>query len=359
MTCNKTPRIAILIPAYNEEVVIAGTVASLLTAGATKDNIYVVDDKSTDETANIARKTGVNVYTVDENGGKANAQRKALHYFLLLQRYEWIIFMDGDTKVDANFLNALTEAAIRDPEVGLYVGQVKSIKNNHIFSAARAFDYTYSHDVAKHGQSNFNVVYVSPGCTSMYKSEALEKLEIDHNTLAEDMDLTIQMHRAGYKVKYVPSAIVHTQDPNTFEGYHKQTLRWYRGFWQVVKKHRTFGLTKKQPVDFYMMLLIADALIFNRVLWLAALAITMPLILPKLFLIDFGLCALIAFYTSFRTKRLDVIYKLPAYYWLSYLNFYAYMRAFVEIILFRKELLAWNKVKRYDFDSHTLNYKGN
>jgi cellulose synthase/poly-beta-1,6-N-acetylglucosamine synthase-like glycosyltransferase len=359
MYTNQQPRIAILIPAYNEEVVIEGTVASLLVAGCSKEHIYVVDDKSTDETAKIARGTGVNVYTVDENGGKANAQRKALQYFLLLQRYDWIIFMDGDTKVDKTFYKALLESIEDDPTVGLYVGQVKSVKNNHIFSAARAFDYTYSHDVAKHGQSNFNVVYVSPGCTSMYKSEVLAKLEIDHKTLAEDMDLTIQVHRAKYKVKYVPGAIVHTQDPSTFEGYHKQTIRWYRGFWQVVKKHRTFGFTKKQPVDFYMMLLIADALIFNRVLWLGILAATMPLVLPKLMLIDFGCCALIAFYTAFRTKRLDVIYKLPVYYWLSYVNFYAYMRAFVEIIVCKKELLAWNKVKRYDFDSHTLNHKGN
>lgn len=359
MYTKQIPKIAILIPVYNEEIVISGTISSLLVAGCSKEHIYVVDDKSTDETAKIARSTGVNVYTVNENGGKANAQQKALRYFLLLQRYDWIIFMDGDTRVDVNFLNAFIQASIKNPEVGLFLGQVKSVKNSHIYSASRAFDYTYGQDVAKQGQSNFNVVFVGPGCASMYNCGILAELEIDHRTLAEDMDLTMQVHRAEKKVKYVSDAIVNTQDPSTFKDYHKQILRWYRGFWQVVKKHKVLNFTKKQPVDFYMMLLIADALIFNRVLWLVILAITMPLVLPKLMAIDIGCCALIASYAAFRTKRLDVIYKLPIYYWLSYINFYAYMRAFVEIIVCKKELLAWNKVKRYDFNSHTINHKGN
>jgi len=345
-------KIGILIPAYNEEVVIKGTIESLINAGCSKSHIYVVDDKSTDNTAEIASSTGVNVYTVDENGGKANAQRKAIQYFLLLERYDWVIFMDGDTKVDENFLKAFSDAIYNDSTVGLYLGQVKSVKNSHIYSASRAFDYTYGQDVAKQGQSNFNVVFVGPGCASMYNCKVLANLEIDHMTLAEDMDLTMQVHRSKHKVEYVASAIVNTQDPSTFKDYHKQILRWYRGFWQVVRKHGVFSFSKKQPVDFYMMLLVADALVFNRVLWMIILAITMPLVLPKLLLIDAGCCALIAFYAAFRTKRLDVVYKLPLYYWLSYVNFYAYMRAFVEIIVCKKELLAWNKVKRYDFNSH-------
>lgn len=359
MLTNQSPRIAILIPAYNEEVVIEGTVASLLTAGCSKEHIYVVDDKSTDETANIARKTGVNVYTVDENGGKANAQKKALRYFLLIHRYDWIIFMDGDTKVDVNFLSAFTAEALNDPEVGLYVGQIQSARNDHIYSASRAFEYTYGQDVAKHGQSNFGVVYVSPGCASMYNCTVLAHLDIDHKTLAEDMDLTMQVHRANKKVKYVPSAIVNTQDPSTFKDYYKQILRWSRGFWQVVKKHGVLSIGRKQPVDFYMMLLIADSIIFNRILWLIIISIIAPASIITVCILDVGCYALIALYTSFRTKRLDVLYKLPVYYWLSYVNFYAYMRAFVEIIVCKKELLAWNKVTRYDFDSHTLNHKGN
>ena len=347
------PTIAVLITVYNEEPVIKQTIYSLVSADIPRRDIFIVDDKSTDNTATIAKSIGVNVFTVPKNGGKANAQKQGLSHFQLTERYDWVIFLDGDTKVDLYFYNAMFKVAnTAKPTVGLFVGQVKSVPNTHIYSAARAFDYTYSHDVAKEGQSKFDTVYVAPGCTSMYRSSVLKHLEIDHKTLAEDMDLTIQVHRLGYSVKYISNAIVNTQDPSTFGDYHKQTIRWYRGFWQVVKKHGILSFKKKQPVDLYMIMIILDALVLNRVFWTGFILATMPGSLPAIFLLDIGISALIAIYTAFRTKRLDVVYKLPIYYWLSYVNFYAYIRAFVEVVICNKELLAWNKVKRYEFESH-------
>jgi cellulose synthase/poly-beta-1,6-N-acetylglucosamine synthase-like glycosyltransferase len=344
------PKIAILIPVYNEEPVLKGTIDALVQADAERRDIFVVDDRSTDRTAEIARQCGVSVFTVPKNGGKANAQRAALAHFKLLENYDWVIFLDGDTKVDPYFINALYKAAKEDPSIALYVGQVASVKNDHLFSASRAFDYTYGQDLAKQGQSNFNVIFVSPGCSSMYRTDVLAKLEIDHMTLAEDMDLTMQVHRVGEKVHYLSEAVVYTQDPNNLKDYHKQILRWYRGFWQVIRKHKVFGWQKKQPVDFYMMFTIFDAVVFNRLAWMLGIVFFKPEILPAVLALDVGVTFLIACWTSYRTKRFDVIWKLPAYYWIGYMNFYAFLRSFFEIIIFKKELLSWNKVKRYDFD---------
>jgi cellulose synthase/poly-beta-1,6-N-acetylglucosamine synthase-like glycosyltransferase len=334
-------------------LVLRGTIDALVAADCDRRDIYVVNDQSTDYTMLVAFEAGVNVYTVPQNGGKARAQTQALQYFDLLVKYDWVIFLDGDTKVDPYFINRMYKAAKEDPSVALYVGQVKSVKNNHIFSASRAFDYTYGQDVAKQGQSNFNVIFVSPGCASMYRTDVLAKLDIDHNTLAEDMDLTMQVHRAGGKVTYLPDAIVNTQDPNTLGDYHKQILRWYRGFWQVVKKHGVFGFTKKQPVDVYMILITLDAMLLNRPFWLVTMAFIAPNSIPWILLLDIGVSFAISLYAGYRTKRTDVITKFPLYYWIGYLNFYAYIRAFVEIIVLRKEILAWNKVKRYDFSSNS------
>ena len=61
----------------------------------------------------------------------------------------------------------------------------------------------------------------------------------------------------------------------------------------------------------------------------------------------------IACYAAWRTRRWDVLYKFPIYYWLSLVNYCVFMRAMLEILVFRKELMAWNKVKRYEFDSQT------
>lgn len=331
----------------------AGTIKALILSGCAREDIYVVDDRSTDRTADIARDLGVNVYTVPQNGGKARAQVAALRYFRLYDRYGWVVFLDGDTKVDVNFMREMRKAVTLRPDVALFVGQVRSVRNSHLFSALRAMEYAFGHDLVKQGQSNCSVILVSPGCASMYRTSVLKDLDIDHRTLAEDMDLTIQAHRLGQTVVYVSTAIVHTQDPSTFRDYYKQVLRWDRGFWQIVKKHRFFSLKgKKQVLDLYVMFLIMDAMLFNKIIIAAAIALTHLEFLPYAFAGDVfvGLC--VATYGACRTRRPDVLYKYPCYYWMSFVNYYAFLMAMLDVVVFGKTRLAWNKVKRYDFDSH-------
>lgn len=348
-------RIAVLIPAYNEEIVLKGTIDALIDADCNVKDIFVVDDRSTDRTVEVAKACGVNVSTVGVNGGKAKAQKAALAHFGLLDKYDWIIFLDGDSKVDSYFCHCMYEAAMTDPTVSLYVGQVKSVKNTHIFSAMRASEYAYDHDLAKQGQSNFNLVVVSPGCASMYNTKMLAKVEIDHMTLAEDMDLTVQVHRNGGRVVYLSKALVFTQDPSTLKDYNKQVLRWYRGFWQVVLKHKVLSpFSRKQWIDAYMILLIVDAILFNRLLWLGVITATMPTMLPFVLGMDVVVAFLVVLYGSYRTRRTDIWYKFPVFYFIGYLNIVLYVRAMLEIAVFRKEILAWNKVERYDFDGKDL-----
>ena len=354
MKGRKMTSTAVLIPVYNEEAVLAETVYALVLAGYSPKDIYIVNDKSTDNTALIGAKLealGVHFATVPQNGGKAAAQRYALAHFNLIRKYHYIAFLDGDTKVQPDFKKHIDDAIDANPRVALFVGQVSSAKNNHLYSANRAYHYTYAHDVIKKGQDRFQVVYVSPGCASIYKSDVLHKLHIDSDTLAEDMDLTIQVHRLGYKVKYVHDAIVVTQDPNSFKDYYKQVMRWSRGFWQIVKKYDTLGVSKKQRVDLYMIYIALESLFFNRVFVLiGALFFMSPTAILLGLLFDFMFFAGIGVYASIKTKRLDICSKMFIFYWLSYVNLYAHLTSFIEIIVLRKNILAWNKVKRYQFN---------
>jgi cellulose synthase/poly-beta-1,6-N-acetylglucosamine synthase-like glycosyltransferase len=345
------PKICVLIPAFNEEQVIAGTIDALRATGFNQSDIYIIDDMSTDQTFNIAQKCGVNVYAVEQKGGnKARAQLAGLSHYQLHNKYTHIVFLDGDTKVEPAFLNIMYAAAVKNPETTLFVGQVKSAENNHVFSALRAYDYTYGQDLVKRGQANFNVIFVSPGCASMYKLDDLMKLHLDDDTLAEDMDLTIQVHHNKGKIRYVHKAAVVTQDPDNLTDYHKQILRWYRGFWQIIVKHQIFGFTKKRPVDLYMMYLAVDSLLLNRVFTAITLCCLFHVPIVKLgLLVDVLIYAGVGVYVALRTRRFDVITKMPLYYWLSYLNLYAFLRSFVEVVVCRRKILAWNKVRRYAF----------
>ena len=346
------PRICVLIPAFNEERVIEGTIDSLLAAGFNRPDIFVVDDMSTDATAILARRTGVNVYTVTEKGGcKANAQNYGLAHFKLHTRYTHVVFIDADSQVEPQFLNAMFEAADSNPDATLLSGRVKSAKSSRLISAMRAYEYTFLYEITRGGQANFNVIPVSSGCASMYKLADLLKMTIDPGTLAEDMDLTLQVHRRKGAIKYVSGAGVITQDPATVREYNTQIMRWYRGFWQMVLKHKTFAFTRKRPIDLYMAFLAVESLFLNRFFLLLVFccffslkSIVWGLAADAVLFLAVGAIA------ALKTRRWDVLCKLPIFYWLSYLNLFAFWRSFVEIIVRRKKILAWNKVERYAFD---------
>ena len=86
-----------------------------------------------------------------------------------------------------------------------------------------------------------------PGAIGAFRRRALEAAgEISESTLAEDTDLTMTMHRTGWRVVYQPTAIAHTEAPSTWRGLWRQRLRWSYGTMQAMWKHRS-GLRDVTP----------------------------------------------------------------------------------------------------------------
>lgn len=341
-------KIAILVPAYKEELVIDKTITSLLDAGFLKNDIYVVDDCSEDETSNISLSYGVNVLTLTKNSGKAGATRAGLAHFKLTEKYDWITLVDGDSMLSEDFIPVLKQAIKKDSSPGLYVGQVVSIKNKSVFSTYRAYEYTYGHEIVKKGQNNFGTIFVSPGCCSVYRADVLSQLDVSDDTLAEDMDLTIQTHRLGYKVRYLHDLIAYTQDPNNLKDFYKQITRWYRGFWQIMKKHKVLSLTRWSKVDIYLKIITIDAVIFNRIFMTALVLMMFDLNMLLIGMsMDYLLLAAISVYASFLAKNWRIFFYSPVFYFIGLMNSTAYLKAFIEVFVFGKIVLNWNKVKRY------------
>jgi cellulose synthase/poly-beta-1,6-N-acetylglucosamine synthase-like glycosyltransferase len=341
-------RICILLPAYNEELVIGSTLGSLLDSGFLADNIFVVDDCSTDSTFKLAKKYTKNVVRVPTNGGKARAQTYALHHFDLLKKYDYVIMLDCDSTVSHNFKESVYNYTYNYPDVDLFIGQVKNSQADNLVSALRSIEYTFSHEIIKKGQANFGVIYVAPGCAAIYSTRMLAKLKLDPNVLAEDMDLTIQVHQLKGKIKYLHSVDVITQDPQSFSDYTKQITRWFRGFWQVVDKYSILRLGFHSHVALYILYLILESLIANRFLTIALFSLFMPPAIIALgFAIDFAIFFAIAVYAMIKTKRYDIWIKTPVLYLMQFYNSLIFLKSFVEVIVLRKKKFGWNKVQRY------------
>ncbi len=102
-------RTCVLIAAKNEGIAIESTINSIVAAGVVKEDIYLVSDGSTDDTAELGRANGVNVLELVVNGGKSVAIAKGIQYFNLAS-YDLLALADADTTFEAGYFDAMAAA---------------------------------------------------------------------------------------------------------------------------------------------------------------------------------------------------------------------------------------------------------
>jgi cellulose synthase/poly-beta-1,6-N-acetylglucosamine synthase-like glycosyltransferase len=331
--------LCVIIPAYNEELVIASSLAALKKVVPVAD-IYVVSDGSKDSTAAVARKYTKHVLDLKKNLGKAKAIEALLKEYKLLERYEYVLFSDADSVLGAGFMEEITKFAKDKP--ACIVGKVSSHRHGMV-SAFRTYEYGLSHRVFKQAQSAMQVVTVAPGCASLYRSDVLSQLEFSQRTLTEDFDLTLQIHlkKLG-KIIYAPRAVVITQDPETIRDYWKQITRWYTGFWQNLALHKVYKPRKMIFAEIWLMLI-------DSMFWIFALFI--GLLRPLLFLKILGLSYLTVLLLGVIVLTIEGAWwafpYLPSFPLFQEINLVAYIYSFGRALRGRKHALAWNSVERY------------
>ena len=338
-------KICVVLPAKNEARVIARTLASLRKAAIPADDIYVIDDGSTDDTGAIAKSFGCRVMRNEVNIGKAKGVEKITKDFHLLERYDVIAMMDADTVVNPSYYYAVRKS-FQDPEVNVVCGRPKSAPYNHL-TAWRAMGYFMTHFIYRGGQSNMGVINVAPGCASSYRTHVFAQLDWNKDTLVEDMDVTIQIHRKHLgKIVYQPEANVITQDPRTLRDYYKQMDRWHTGTWQVSRKHHM--IKGMQRVDWEFKLLMGEGLILSLFILFFPIGLC---IWPKLFLqgaaIDAGILFLVSVICGLVDRRWDVIYYFPVYEFMRFVDALVFFRSFWKITVQKREAHSWFSVQRY------------
>ncbi len=228
---DKTPKVAVIVPCWNEESTVAGTIESLLALEYPKEklSIILVDDGSTDNTlvemSRFADSPQVMILK-KENGGKHTAVNMAIEH---AKDAELIGCLDADSFVDPKALReilscfdeedvmaATASMSVHEPRTVMqrvqYVEYLLGIAMRHIFSAS-------------------NSIYVTPGPFSFYRSQVFEKIGVfRHGHMTEDMEMALRMQRAGYRIENAIRARVYTKAPETLSKLFKQRIRWNTGF---------------------------------------------------------------------------------------------------------------------------------
>ncbi|HEY2963268.1 MAG TPA: glycosyltransferase [Pyrinomonadaceae bacterium] len=233
-----TPFVSIIVPAYNEELVIANTIRSLLASNYSDYEIIVVDDGSDDNTSKVvANEFGaeerVTLLTI-ANGGKASA----LNIGLRLARGEIVVALDADTVFGPETVGALAHR-FYDKEFGAIAGNAKVGNRVNLVTRWQALEYITSQNMDRRAFASLNCITVVPGAVGAWRKDLLvEAGGFPSDTLAEDQDLTLHIRRFGYKIGYEETAVAWTEAPHNLSSLAKQRFRWSYGTLQCLWKHQ-------------------------------------------------------------------------------------------------------------------------
>ena len=297
------PMISLVVPAYNEGPVIQQAVRSLLVLDYPNYEILVIDDGSTDDTYEKAlavsreqSRIPVRVIT-KRNGGKSDA----LNTGMTQARGEFILNMDGDSKLSPNTLRACIRH-FEDPSIGAVAGNVKVLNRENLWTKVQALEYVEGLAMARKAQSFMCAVNIIPGPLGMFRKTVLQQAGgYDHDTFAEDCDLTLKLLMRGWHIAYEPTAIAWVETPSGLLDLLKQRYRWTRGILQATRKHSSaLWRPRKSGLNFF----ILWYMLFEGIMW------PFSTVLGNIFFAYIGLeygVAVFLFYWWLQLTMLDII----------------------------------------------------
>jgi poly-beta-1,6-N-acetyl-D-glucosamine synthase len=336
-------RVTVLVPAYNEAASVADTIRSLRAQTHQPTEIIVIDDCSTDGTAQVARAAGARVVRPPKNtGSKAGAQNFALG----LVQTDFVMAVDADTVLAPDALERLLPSFAL-PQVAAACGFVLPRHVRTVWERGRYIEYLFAFTFYKQVQDFYHRPMIASGCFSIYRTRVLR----DHGgwptaTLAEDMDLTWRLYQSGYGVRFVPTAVSYPIEPANFEMMQKQLRRWSHGFVQNLRLHWR-GILNLSYLRSAVAVATWDALVasvlFLIVLPVLAIVLREPwLLLGYIIDVPALLVPLVVGAVPRRELR-QALASLPAFFLLRTVNSVFFLRAAWNEWVMQRPLLVYEK----------------
>ena len=260
-------KISVLVPAFNEEKVIAKTVNSLLVSDYSGPfEVVVIDDGSSDHTSDVVEAIqDPRVRLIKQaNAGKAHALQRGVDH----TDGDIIVFVDADTQFQKDALTQLANS-FHDEKTGAVSGHARVGNTRSFLARCQDLEYISGFNLDRRAYAFWNCITVVPGAISAVRREAIVAAGgFSFETLAEDTDLTLAIHKAGYRIDYQPEAIAYTEAPETFKTLASQRFRWAFGTLQCVFKHsdmlfnpkfKALGFFSLPGILFFQILLVAFA----------------------------------------------------------------------------------------------------
>jgi poly-beta-1,6 N-acetyl-D-glucosamine synthase len=259
------PLVSIIVPCFNEEVMIKASLEGLIKQDYPNFEIIVIDDGSSDNTYPIIKSMqfegigkSLKAYT-KQNGGKANA----LNYGIEMAHGEFVLCVDADSRLSPDVISNMVEHFV-DEEVGAVAGNVYVSNTDNLLTKLQALEYIQGLNLIRNGQAFFKLVSIIPGPIGMFRKSILKKVGMySDESFAEDCEVTLRILEAGYKVDSEPDAISYTEAPESFTEFLKQRYRWTRGILQALLLHKySLFLPKRASFGIVLWYMMFEAIVW-------------------------------------------------------------------------------------------------
>ena len=348
------PLVSIIIPCYNEEMTLKNCVESLIRQSYPYFEIIVVNDGSKDNTEQVAQElvklhNKVKFYS-KPNGGKASA----LNYGIMQALGEIVVCIDADSMFLKDTLRQLV-LSFYNPNVIAVGGNVRVANRSKFLNKHQAVEYITGLNLQRRTFAYLDCMQVISGAVGAFrKNKLLEVGGYSNDTIVEDMDITVSLARAGYKVEYNGKAIAYTEAPETIKDFLKQRYRWTYGGFQVLKKHKDLLFNPKYGkfgligMPYFLLFPWLDVIISLLFLFALIRVVTVGG-LKELAIFYFFMCliqGLLMFFSIFmdrEDKKLAVISGIESL-WYNHLISFVTVEAGINYM--RGVQTSWNKVAR-------------
>lgn len=277
------PGIAVTVPAYNEQEVIVESINSLRSLAYPNYEIIIVNDGSTDETADrllaafdfteieaeypialhcecvesIYRASDDNLVLINkENGGKADALNAGLQF----TNMPLFCTVDADSMIERGALADVANPFLTHPDETVISGGAIRISNGCTFRNGalqsvslprsslirfQAVEYLRAFLLGRIGLSNLNSLLIVSGAFSLFRTDVLREIGgYDTESITEDMEIVVRLHRylreqeRDYRAVFLPRPVAWTEAPESLTVLSRQRRRWFRGMLQTLVRHR-------------------------------------------------------------------------------------------------------------------------
>lgn len=351
------PMLSVLIPAYNEEVVIEDTLRSLAQQDypAESYEVLLINDGSKDNTLAISEKVAaeypvIRIINVPKGqGGKGKS--RTLNNGLKHANGEMIIVYDADSTPEPDCVRLLAQTLMADQSLIAVNGKVRTRNwKDSALSTFIAIEFIYFQWIFQGGRWHRFRLSTLMGTNYVIWRDALDILGgFDEKSLVDDTEMSFRVFLGQKRIKWVPYAIGWQQDPSTLDIFVKQRSRWTQGNFYVTRKYLPISIRHPFPIGVEIGNNVMCYIMFVPALFLSHLTLiigllgldgtTVPGPFTALFIMSFVLYLAQIWFTL-------ALEKAPrSFYFYAFIAYFSYSQVFLVIVFKAAWDMLQNKLK--------------